>query len=62
MGEWDKFLRAVRTELRPRSTGGEQPDGQVRPDKDNPRSEGYACRKGLNVAFHQHHSQPLTIP
>jgi anaerobic selenocysteine-containing dehydrogenase len=25
---------------------------KVRPDKDNPRSEGYACRKGLNVAFH----------
>ncbi len=33
-----------------------------RPDKDNPRSEGYACRKGLNVAFHQHHAQRLTHP
>ena len=35
---------------------------KVRPDKDNPRSEGYACRKGLNVAFHQHHSQRLNHP
>ncbi len=35
---------------------------KVRPDKDNPRSEGYACRKGLKVAFHQHHSQRLNHP
>jgi anaerobic selenocysteine-containing dehydrogenase len=35
---------------------------RVRPDKDNPRSQGYACRKGLNVAFHQHHAQRLTHP
>jgi anaerobic selenocysteine-containing dehydrogenase len=35
---------------------------KVRPDKDNPRSQGYACRKGLNVAFHQHHAQRLTHP
>ena len=35
---------------------------KVRPDKDNPRSEGYACRKGLNVAFHQHHADRLTDP
>ena len=33
-----------------------------RPDKDNPRSQGYACRKGLNVAYHQHHGQRLTHP
>jgi anaerobic selenocysteine-containing dehydrogenase len=25
-----------------------------RPDKDNPRSQGYACRKGLNVVYHQY--------
>ena len=40
-------------------------DGRLvksRPDKDNPRSQGYACRKGLNVAFHQHHAQRLTQP
>jgi anaerobic selenocysteine-containing dehydrogenase len=35
---------------------------KVRPDKENPRSQGYACRKGLNVAFHQHHAQRLTHP
>ena len=35
---------------------------KVRPDKDNPRSQGYVCRKGLNVAFHQHHSQRLNYP
>ncbi len=35
---------------------------KVRPDKDNPRSQGYACRKGLNVAFHQHHDERLKHP
>jgi anaerobic selenocysteine-containing dehydrogenase len=35
---------------------------KVRPDKSNPRSEGYACRKGLNVIYHQHHQQRLTHP
>lgn len=35
---------------------------KVRPDKDNPRSEGYACRKGLNIAFHQHNADRLTHP
>ena len=35
---------------------------KVRPDKSNPRSEGYACRKGLNVIYHQHHAQRLTHP
>ncbi len=35
---------------------------KVRPDKDNPRSQGYSCRKGLNVAFHEHHAQRLTHP
>ncbi len=35
---------------------------KVRPDKDNPRSEGYVCRKGLSVAYHQHHTQRLTHP
>ena len=34
----------------------------VRPDKDNPRSQGYACRKGLKVAHHQHHAQRLSHP
>src|SRR5512142_2728757 len=35
---------------------------KVRPDKDNPRSRGYACRKGLNIAHHQHHTQRLAHP
>ncbi|MFH1243893.1 MAG: molybdopterin-dependent oxidoreductase [Pseudomonadota bacterium] len=35
---------------------------KVRPDKDNPRSQGYACRKGLNIAFHQHHADRLSYP
>ena len=35
---------------------------KVRPDKENPRSEGYTCRKGLNVAHHQHHADRLIHP
>ncbi len=35
---------------------------KVRPDKDNPRSQGYICRKGGKVARHQHHGDRLTHP
>ncbi|MBU1168385.1 MAG: molybdopterin-dependent oxidoreductase [Proteobacteria bacterium] len=35
---------------------------KVRPDKENPRSEGYACRKGLNVIYHQYPKGRLTEP
>lgn len=35
---------------------------KVRPDKDNLRSRGYVCRKGLNIAHFQHHSQRLEHP
>ena len=35
---------------------------KVRPDKDNLRSEGYACRKGLNVIYHQYPADRLTQP
>src|SRR3990172_9404951 len=35
---------------------------KVRPDKTNPRSQGYACRKGLNVMHNQHHADRLTYP
>jgi anaerobic selenocysteine-containing dehydrogenase len=35
---------------------------KVRPDKENPRSQGYACRKGLNVIFHQYPKDRLTEP
>lgn len=35
---------------------------KVRPDKSNPRSQGYACRKGLNVIYHQYPADRLTEP
>ena len=35
---------------------------KVKPDKSNPRSEGYACRKGLNVIYHQYPIDRLTEP
>ena len=35
---------------------------RVRPDRDNPRSRGYACRKGLNVIYHQYPKDRLTKP
>ncbi|MBU1902066.1 MAG: molybdopterin-dependent oxidoreductase [Proteobacteria bacterium] len=35
---------------------------KVRGDKDNPRSEGYACRKGLNIKHYQHHADRLMHP
>lgn len=34
----------------------------VKGDPDNPRSRGYLCRKGLNIANFQHHDQRLTKP
>lgn len=35
---------------------------KVRPDKSNPRSRGYCCRKGLNIAHYQHHEDRLSTP
>ncbi len=35
---------------------------KVKGDKDNPRSQGYVCRKGMNIAFHQHHEDRLKYP
>ena len=35
---------------------------KVKPDRDNPRSEGYVCRKGLNVMYHQYPGDRLTEP
>lgn len=35
---------------------------KVKGDKDNPRSKGYVCRKGANIAFYQHHTGRLTHP
>ena len=34
----------------------------VKPDRDNPRSQGYACRKGLNVIYHQYPKDRLKNP
>ena len=35
---------------------------KVRGEKDNPLSEGYVCRKGLNIIYHQHHADRLMYP
>ncbi len=35
---------------------------KVRPDKENGRSKGYACRKGLKVIYHQYPKGRLTEP
>ncbi len=35
---------------------------KVRGDKDNARSQGYTCRKGLNIAYHQHNADRLSYP
>jgi anaerobic selenocysteine-containing dehydrogenase len=35
---------------------------KVKADKDNPRSEGYICRKGLNLIYHQYPKDRLGEP
>jgi anaerobic selenocysteine-containing dehydrogenase len=35
---------------------------RVRPDRTNPRSQGYVCRKGMKIAYHQHHAERLRHP
>ena len=35
---------------------------KVRGDKENPRSQGYVCRKGLNIATHVHNADRLQYP
>jgi anaerobic selenocysteine-containing dehydrogenase len=35
---------------------------KVRADKQNPRSEGYCCRKGLKIQHYQHHEGRLKRP
>lgn len=35
---------------------------KVRGDKSNPRSQGYCCRKGMNIANFQHNEQRLKYP
>lgn len=35
---------------------------KVRPDKDSLISEGYVCRKGMSVAYHEHNADRLLYP
>jgi len=35
---------------------------RVKGDPDNPRSRGYVCRKGMNIAHFQHHAERLSRP
>lgn len=35
---------------------------KVKGDPANPRSQGYLCRKGANIAHYQHHAERLTVP
>ncbi len=35
---------------------------KVRGDKDNPRSRGYCCRKGLNIAHYAHNEDRISYP
>jgi len=35
---------------------------KVRPDKGCPISEGYVCRKGMNIAYHQHNADRVLYP
>jgi len=35
---------------------------KVKPDKDNPRSKGYACRKGMKILHYQYQNGRLTSP
>ncbi|MDQ5985164.1 MAG: Periplasmic nitrate reductase [Syntrophus sp. SKADARSKE-3] len=35
---------------------------RVKADKTNARSEGYVCRKGMNIAHHQHNADRLKYP
>lgn len=35
---------------------------KARGDKDSPMSEGYVCRKGTNIAFHQHNADRVLYP
>ena len=35
---------------------------KARGDKDHPKSEGYTCRKALQISYHQHHADRLLYP
>ncbi|MBN1655669.1 MAG: molybdopterin-dependent oxidoreductase [Deltaproteobacteria bacterium] len=63
MTEWKKtscVLCAQNCGLEVQTDGGRIT--RVRPDKANPRSKGYVCRKGQHIAHFQNHAQRLTNP
>jgi anaerobic selenocysteine-containing dehydrogenase len=63
MSEWQKttcVLCAINCGLEIQTEGSRIT--KVRPDKECPRSEGYACRKGMNIAHFQTHAERLTHP
>ncbi len=63
MGEWKKttcVMCAVRCSLEVHVKNNRIVT--VRPDRDSPVSEGYVCRKGLNIAYHQHSADRLLFP
>ena len=63
MSEWKKttcVLCAVNCGLEMQTEGSRIL--KVRPDKECPRSQGYACRKGLSIAHYQSNAQRLTHP
>lgn len=63
MDEWKKttcILCAVNCGLEVQTEGNRII--KVRGDKESPRSQGYACRKGLSIAYFQDHAQRLTHP
>ncbi len=63
MSEWKKTtccLCAVNCGLEVQTEGNRIT--KTRPDKDSPRSQGYACRKGLSISYFQDHGDRLTHP
>lgn len=63
MDEWKKttcILCSVNCGLEVQTEG--RRITKVRGDKGSPRSQGYACRKGLSIAYFQDHAERLTHP
>jgi anaerobic selenocysteine-containing dehydrogenase len=63
MGQWHQtgcVLCAQNCGLRVQVENGRMV--RVLPDRENPRSRGYACRKGLNLLYHQYPEDRLTQP
>ncbi len=63
MGEWKKttcVMCAVNCGLEAQTE--DHRITKVRGDKSSPRSQGYACRKGLSIAYFQDHAERLRHP